>query len=176
MSDYRKAVDKVIKNEGGYVNNPLDNGGETYKGISRKFFGKSEIWAIIDEYDHFDDRLDGLVIKFYKEQFWDRLRLSEVHDEFVAGMLLDFGVNIGKKVVTKKIQRIVKVNQDGIIGPITLKAVNSMDRDAFVFQFILEVTELYVQIVNRNRSQKVFLLGWCNRAMSSYYEYLHYKN
>lgn len=35
MANY-KAISKVLKHEGGYVNDPDDKNGETYKGISRK--------------------------------------------------------------------------------------------------------------------------------------------
>jgi len=40
------AIVKV--NEGGYVNDPVDKGGETYAGIARNIFGSWEGWSIID--------------------------------------------------------------------------------------------------------------------------------
>ena len=36
MADFRLAYKKIEAAEGGYVNDPDDKGGETYKGISRK--------------------------------------------------------------------------------------------------------------------------------------------
>lgn len=174
MSNFEKALVEVLKKEGGYVNNPLDNGGETYCGISRKYFPRWEGWAVIDEFDHFDDRLDSMVDNFYYTYFWEPLGLNDVEDGFVAGLLFDFGINIGKRAVTKKIQRVVGVEIDGFIGPVTLRAINNADRDTIVYHMLLEVLELYTQIANKNRSQKVFLLGWCNRAISSYYAYERY--
>lgn len=38
MADFDKAHLEVMGNEGGYANNPVDAGGETYKGIARKFW------------------------------------------------------------------------------------------------------------------------------------------
>lgn len=35
MADFKKAFVEVIKNEGGYVNDPDDPGGEIYKGVAR---------------------------------------------------------------------------------------------------------------------------------------------
>ena len=171
MEVYRKAIEQMLKHEGGYTNNINDNGGETYRGISRKYFSRWEGWSIIDSTDHFDDRLDEMVINFYKEFFWDALKLEMVEDEQTAIILLDFSVNIGKKAITKKIQRITGVTPDGTIGPVTIQAINSMDSRTFIYQILLEVTDLYVTIVNRNKSQKVFLLGWLNRVMDSYYTY-----
>jgi lysozyme family protein len=173
MESYRAAIGKVLENEGGYSKNPADPGGETFKGISRRFYPKWEGWSIID-INHFEPRLDEMVIQFYKEQFWDKLRLSEVSDDFVSSLILNFGVNIGKKQITKKVQRILKVQVDGVIGPITIFKLNQFlktNRSEFVYHLLLEVAELYVQIVNKNKTQKVFLLGWFNRIMSSYYDY-----
>ena len=36
MADFNKAIDKVLVNEGGYVNDPNDAGGETKFGISKE--------------------------------------------------------------------------------------------------------------------------------------------
>ena len=175
MNNYREAIELVIKHEGGYVKDPLDRGGETYKGISRRFFPKWEGWEIVD-IDHFDDRLDDLVVEFYKEYFWDPLKLSNVEDDFVASMLMNVGVNQGKKSVAKKIQRILGVTQDGIIGPVTIGKLNEANRDAFVYQFIIETVDLYTHIINKDRSQKKFITGWLNRAMSLYSDYERYKS
>jgi len=172
---YREAIEFVLKNEGGYSNQDADRGGETFRGITRKYFGKWEGWEIIDETDHFDPRLDELVIKFYKEHFWDAMRLSEVTDKEVARVMLDLGVNMGKKAVIRKTQRILGVTIDGAIGPITIKALNAYPRNELILNLLLEALELYASIVNRDRTQKVFLLGWVNRIVHNYYEYLKNK-
>ena len=174
MSDYRMAIEKVLRHEGGYVKDPLDHGGETYRGISRKYFPRWEGWSIV-EVNHFDARLDEMVVQFYKKFFWDVIRLSEVNDQFIAEMLLNISVNIGKRALVKKVQRILGVNPDGIIGPITIGTINNADRDAFVYQFILEVIDLYTHIINKDKNQRRFIAGWLNRSMSLYRDYEKYK-
>lgn len=174
MNKYQEAIELVIKHEGGYVKDPTDRGGETFKGISRRFFPRWEGWDIVD-INHFDDRLDSLVVDFYKTYFWDALGLSQVEDDFVASMLMNIGVNQGKKSVAKKIQRILKVTADGVIGPVTITSLNNSNRDVFVYQFILETVDLYTHIINKDRSQKRFITGWLNRAMSLYDSYELYK-
>jgi lysozyme family protein len=48
MADLTTAYESTMKAEGGYVNNPQDPGGETYKGIARKFNSKWDGWIAID--------------------------------------------------------------------------------------------------------------------------------
>ena len=174
MNNYKDAIEKVLKEEGGYVKDPVDRGGETFRGISRKFFPKWEGWEIVD-IDYFDDRLDELVVGFYRDYFWKPIHLDKVEDEFVASMLLNVAVNQGKRSVVKKIQRILGVKVDGIIGPVTLQALNDSNRDAFVYQFILETIDLYTHLITTDKRQKRFIAGWLARAMRLYHEYEIYK-
>ena len=37
MADFNDAFDETMGHEGGYVNDSNDAGGETYRGISRRF-------------------------------------------------------------------------------------------------------------------------------------------
>ena len=48
MADFHKALKRTAKYEGGYVNDPADAGGETYKGISRRANPKWDGWQLID--------------------------------------------------------------------------------------------------------------------------------
>ena len=48
MAKFSEAEKITCKNEGGYANNPSDNGGETYAGIARKFWPNWSGWAKID--------------------------------------------------------------------------------------------------------------------------------
>ena len=175
MNNYRDAIEQVLKHEGGYSKQEFDRGGETYRGISRKYFPRWEGWAILDVEGHFDERLDDMVVAFYKVYFWDALKLSLVEDDFVALMILNVSVNQGKKSAAKKVQRILGVTADGVIGPITIGAINSVHRDSFVYQFILEAIELYTHIINKDRTQRKFITGWLNRMMALYGEYEVYK-
>ena len=49
MANFKEAFEKVVFNEGGYVNDPDDAGGETYMGISRKAHPNAIIWKHIDK-------------------------------------------------------------------------------------------------------------------------------
>jgi lysozyme family protein len=169
---FEVAVERLLRHEGGYSNDPRDNGGETYKGVSRRWFPKWRGWDINDRsnklnLDH-NHQLQQEVKNFYYAYFWVPIRAYEVENDFIADMLFNFAVNMGKKVIVKKTQRILRVTQDGVIGPKTIQALNSINQEVFVYHFLLEIMEFYIQL---GKKQPHYLRGWLNRAVSFYYEY-----
>lgn len=48
MADFKKALEMVLKHEGGYVCDPSDPGGETYKGVARNMHSGWTGWMEID--------------------------------------------------------------------------------------------------------------------------------
>jgi lysozyme family protein len=82
MALFEDALKKTLLNEGGYVNDPDDPGGETYKGVARKIFSKWDGWKIVDslkQQSGFPSSLDkngelqNQIHDFYKVNFWDRI-------------------------------------------------------------------------------------------------------
>jgi lysozyme family protein len=45
MAEFNPALEKVLSHEGGYVVDPNDPGGETYKGVARKIHSKWDGWG-----------------------------------------------------------------------------------------------------------------------------------
>lgn len=113
----------LLLHEGGYVNHPRDPGGATNRGVTQRVYNA---WR----------RLQGLpsrsvryitqaeVEQIYREQYWAKIWGDRIADPGVAYAMLDFGVNSGVARSVKFVQRIVGVSQDGIMGAVTLDAVN----------------------------------------------------
>lgn len=110
---FDKAYKILIEHEGGYVNDPNDPGGETYKGIARKFNPEWAGWKIIDKYKR-DNRLvvdkqldlvelESLVKLFYKEEYWDKLGCDS-YPEDVAIEIFEQAVNLGIGKTVKHMQ------------------------------------------------------------------------
>ena len=109
MADFYVALAKVLRKEGGYGNNPSDKGGETYKGISRKYHPLSIMWKYIDRYKEecgginakFKRKLDAdksiaaAVASIYKKQYWNPFKLDTVPNQKVAEQIFDDAVNRG---------------------------------------------------------------------------------
>ena len=109
MAEFNKAITKVLKKEGGYSNNPADRGGETYKGIARKYHKLEYLWTLIDRYKDecggvnstfkkkldADKLIDSEVKKIYKTNYWDKFKLDTVSNQKVAEQIFDDAVNRG---------------------------------------------------------------------------------
>ena len=148
MARFQPAYNKTQGHEGGYSNVSTDRGGETWKGIARKRHPDWSGWEIIDQYresypQNFklhlnqDANLETLVFSFYKEEFWDVMKLDQVNSQGIAEELFDTGVNQGAGTAAKFLQRSINllnknqlvcpdIDDDGGIGRITLGALNKV--------------------------------------------------
>ncbi|MDE5421757.1 hypothetical protein L3073_06020 [Ancylomarina sp. DW003] len=140
MAEFKISYPIIERNEGGYANNPLDNGGETYCGISRKYHPSWGGWDFIDKIktsgaignNTVFSSLASLVEGFYIKVYWNKLWLPYFKQEF-ATQLLDFAVNSGKGRAVKELQKILnrsgfRLAVDGSMGKLTARAVQSVNQ------------------------------------------------
>lgn len=108
MANFDEAIKIILDNEGGYVNDPDDAGGETYMGISRKAHPKSKIWQHVDKlkakyktnktitkYLKQNTEVTKLVKDIYKKSYWNPLSLDKEKSQRLANQLFDNAVNMG---------------------------------------------------------------------------------
>ncbi len=76
----------------------------------------------------------------------------------------DACVNHGIRNASKLLQRAADVQDDGKIGPITLKAVGAMDPATLVNGMLWKRLAFYEAIVLHRPKSKVFLLAWLSRV------------
>lgn len=185
MSDFKRAYKKTMGNEGGWVNNPHDRGGETYKGISRNNWPKWGGWRLIDtikagllaqptfntsEYYNWVKHLNSLlaasasiqqaVSVFYQANFWGSL--GEITDQRVAEEVFDKRVNCGD-VALRWLQRAAGVGADGVIGAKSLAAINAIDPPTLLSDFNVQAKRYYEGIIERDPSQATFRKSWFSR-------------
>lgn len=108
MAEFLEAYRLTNINEGGYVNDPTDSGGETYCGISRKNFPNWQGWKIVDGYKPItkgdtikDVILEGLKKSFYKNNFWDKCKLDFEDNQELANNIYDTAVLEGVSFALK---------------------------------------------------------------------------
>lgn len=171
MSFFKEALRKTLQHEGGYSNDPHDNGGETYRGISRKYHKEWGGWVIIDSYKkqdlakiefnnalESDLELNEKVQDFYYSNFWKKNKLDEIENQNVAEFIFDFIVNSGRAI--KIIQKALNLVEDGIIGPNTIKAINDKDNALQV------LVNARVEYLKGLKGFDIYGRGWVTRANS----------
>lgn len=150
MAKFEDAIDLVLENEGGYVNDPQDPGGETKYGISERAYPSLDIKNLtVDQ-----------AKAIYKRDFW---LFDGVKSQAVATKIFDMYVP-AKHNAIKQVQAIVGVTQDGFWGANTEHEVNLMDEVKFIQYFRQWMVNYYLDIVKAKPSQGKFLAGWLKRA------------
>jgi lysozyme family protein len=174
MADFNEAYELTMRAEGGYVNDPDDRGGETYKGISRKNNPKWDGWKTIDAIKATkpkslnvalgkDEKLLLAIKDFYKRNYWDVNRTGDINDQQTANQLFDSAVNTGAGTAARFLQQAAGVHIDGQVGPITIGAVNSANKKDFYERFISYRKGYYNDIIARHPEQQKFQKSWFSR-------------
>jgi lysozyme family protein len=174
MADFAQAFQKVLKHEGGYVNDPDDPGGETYKGVARKIHSKWDGWYIIDTRKRqpgFPKSLDAdlelqeRIKQFYEANYWDRIKGDDIINQDVAMSIFDFAVNAGVGTSASLAQMVVGENADGIIGVNSLTKINQFDPEHFLASFTIAKIVRYISIVKKRPTSQKYFYGWVRRAI-----------
>lgn len=126
MADFNIAFEKVVFNEGGYVNDPDDAGGETYMGISRRAHPNAIIWKHIDKitakyktaktitkYLKQNEELTQEIKALYKSDYWAPLKLNVEKSQRLANQIFDSAVNRGVSATLASLKR-VKNEMDSV--------------------------------------------------------------
>lgn len=176
MANYEQALSKILQNEGGYINDQDDTGGETYRGVSRKNWSKWQGWTNIDLLKlqpgfpanlERDQELQSLVFDFYESNFWNRIKGDSILSQEIADSIFDFAINAGVGTSASLAQLVVGVKPDGIIGNMSLEAINAFDTDHFIASFTVAKIARYISIVKKRPVAKKYFYGWVCRALNS---------
>jgi len=174
MAEFKISLQKTLAHEGEYVNDPVDPGKETYRGISRANHSDWKGWSIIDQYKikpNFpfslvnNADLEKQVELFYLYEFWLPLRADQIPNQTTADSIFDFAVNAGIKTSVSLLQSIVGTKTDGTVGEQTLKKLNSSDFGYFQPAFTVGKISHYVSTIKKRPANKKYLYGWIIRAL-----------
>ncbi|MDY3123672.1 MAG: glycoside hydrolase family 108 protein [[Actinobacillus] rossii] len=150
---FQQVFDRVIGHEGGYVNDPHDAGGETNWGITKRtatengYTGSMKAMTREQAY------------KIYEKAFWQRYNCDKLSPA-VAFQFFDAAVNHGVGNASRMLQRAVDVADDGIVGKVTLSAVEKMPISDFILKFNAQRIKFYTKLKNFSR----YGAGWMNRV------------
>jgi len=154
MANFEKALSTILQNEGGYVNDKTDKGGETKYGISKRSYPKEDIKNLTIE----------RAKEIYKSDFWDKVKGDHIQNDELALNLFDFAVNAGVGTSIKTLQKALNVHDDGILGDQTLSAMAVINFPDLIKRFVKFRNLHYVDIVIKDPAQIKYLKGWISRS------------
>lgn len=187
MSYFLDAYTTTLHHEGGYVNDPDDRGGETYKGISRIYNPTWNGWSVIDQLKNksdfpqcleCDNILQDSVKKFYKIKYFDDYRGDEM-PQGLAMEMFDTSVNMGVgraitflqttlNVLNRNQQLYPDMVEDGSYGPTTHKCLNSYLQTDTVDLLCKVMNVLqgnhYINYMKKSPVQEKYARGWFERV------------
>lgn len=182
-ADIKPALLDTFGNEGGKQCSKTDPGnrypdgtwGCTYFGMSPRSYPNMPSNPSIE-----------YVAKVYNRDFWQPLHLDQVNSQIIANAVFDAAINQGEGTWRKKLQEGLQeainlststttpnIKIDGIIGPNTIKAINSVDPVDLYVNLIGLQWERYHLIVRNNPKMKTWYRGWMYRVAGTVTKAVH---
>lgn len=150
---------RLMKYEGWakVVNDPDDAGGLTKYGISKRSYPKVDISSLTEDQAK----------EIYWNDYYSKLRISDINDDRLAWQVFDFGVNAGVNRSARTLQNILGLIPDGVIGDKTIAAANMPVHDEYPIhvKFIGARVMYYYSLTERTLRNIKFLKGWVTRAI-----------
>jgi lysozyme family protein len=154
MANFDEAFKALIGNEGGYVNNPKDPGGETMYGVTAR---------VARAHGYTGSMIDlplETAKNIAKAQYWTPYHCDSFAD-VVAFQVLDAAYNGGYPV--KWLQLSAGITPDGKIGQQTIDAVNAINP----YQIVLRFLSYRLSYFTACKPWPTFGRGWANRIATN---------
>ena len=150
--NFLTAFDKLLKHEGGYSDHAADPGGKTRYGITE---------AVAREVGYRGDMRElplELAQRIYKDRYWDAVQAEALPPD-VRYIVFDGAVNSGVAQSSKWLQRACGVKDDGVIGPITIRAASTLHSEGLRRRILAQRLRFMTKLPN----WPAFSRGWANR-------------
>ena len=146
--------DLIVELEGGdrVVHDPADPGGLTKWGISQRAFPGLDIANLSRE----------AARQIYDDRYWAPIRGNSLPWP-VAVIVFDAAVNQGVRAAIRCLQRAVGTQEDGVVGPATLRAVEALSASEAVERVAIERAHRYLAL--NNAVEERFERGWIARLI-----------
>jgi len=155
--NYQEALDRLLEHEGGYSNDVGDPGGPTKYGITihdvRMYINPNATARDVRNLT-----LDQAK-EIYRTKYWAKVKGNQLPSG-VDYVVFDYGINSGTVRAARVLQRIVGVEQDGKIGPITLAATANKNPA----ELINAISDERLHFLQGLKTWKLFGKGWGRRV------------
>jgi len=140
---FEDIINNVLAHEGGYVNDPLDKGGETNFGIAKRWYPETDIKALTK----------NDAVNIYYNDYWIPSKADQLPNGLKA-TYFDMCVNMGQTRAVKILQETINsvesttIAQDGIIGSITINSASKVSKKT--------ITSLSMFVLLKNSKRRTF--------------------
>lgn len=157
-ANFDKCLARVLRHEGGYVNDPHDPGGATNKGITYRTYNA---WRARQGQPTRSVKQigDDEVAAIYRVQYWDAIK----GDHLPSGVdyaVFDYAVNSGPAQAIRDLQRCIGAKPDGVMGANSLAAMTD-DRPA---QIVAEICDRRLRFLKSLKTWGRYRKGWSARV------------
>lgn len=171
MAQASKLVPFIKSWEGDFVNDPDDLGGATNKGITLATYGaycrrKGYPKPTVARLKAMDD---ATWYEIFKTMYWDRWKADNIVSQSVANIVVDWVWASGSYGVTR-VQKLLGVSADGIVGSKTLAALNSQSPLPLFGKIKQDRIKFIDEICAKRPANNKFKKGWMNRINAITFE------
>lgn len=182
MSDFKKCVEFVLENEGGFT---VDTGGATNFGITAKYLMSNKLWKYDLNKDGYIDQSD--MKRFTKEDaisvykiLFENNKYNKINSDDIAMRVFDMCVNAGYVIANKMLQCCCNDMKaydkdgrtydvlfiDGIVGNQTIYFINKLTNpEDLISEYKIARAKYYTALSESNPGKYgKYLKGWLNRA------------
>lgn len=158
--EFEKTFERVIGVESGFQDTPADRGNWTGGQIGKGLLRGTKYGISAMSYPNLD--IKNLTLEhakgIYYEDWWVELKMDR-YPPALAFQMFDAAFNHGIGNASKMLQRAVGVKDDGMVGPLTMKAIEARCLDDVVMLFLSERLTFMTFLGTWNTFGK----GWARR-------------
>lgn len=156
MADYKKLIPIILRWEGGYTSTLNDGYACTNSGVTistyQQFYGRNKTCQDLKKMTNEEWN------NIFKTGYWNKWRADEIQDQSIANLLVDWLWASGVYGI-KYPQQVLGVKADGIVGTVTLNAINTYPDKEELFNKLWNRRKKHFESLNKPQ----FLKGWLNR-------------
>ena len=158
---FDQAFERLIGHEGKFTNDRQDRGNWTTGVIGKGELKGTKYGISAMTYPDLDIKNLTLVQakKIYNRDWWDKINADQINPALVF-QVWDFAINAGMGTAKRKLQLAVGVLDDGIIGNLTIQAINKAELNDILLKFNAERLKYYTSLSTWPRYGK----GWTLRV------------
>jgi lysozyme family protein len=153
--DFDTAFAQLLEHEGGYSNHGADPGGETMWGVTVAVARQNGYQGPMK------DMPVDVAKAIYRKRFWTPAKCDQLPPA-VRYPMFDAAVNSGLMQAVKWLQRAAKVEDDGVIGDQTLRAVALIDGNLLARRMLGQRLRFMTDL----KVWDAFGKGWARRIAS----------